>query len=105
MTAISPELKVIFCEALDWIVMKSLEAATQDSRQARLERDFLQKRMRFYEKLIQPDSAEPATRFQTGKAYGRVGVLQCGCLDKGIQWLERDGPPGPGRPIKIRPID
>jgi tetratricopeptide (TPR) repeat protein len=27
------------------------------------------------------------------------------CLDKGIQWLEREGPPGPGRPAKIHPMD
>jgi len=27
------------------------------------------------------------------------------CLDKGIQWLEREGPPGPGRPAKLPPQD
>jgi tetratricopeptide (TPR) repeat protein len=27
------------------------------------------------------------------------------CLAKGIQWLEREGPPGPGRPAKIHPLD
>jgi tetratricopeptide (TPR) repeat protein len=27
------------------------------------------------------------------------------CLDKGIQWLERYGSPGPGRPANIHPID
>jgi eukaryotic-like serine/threonine-protein kinase len=27
------------------------------------------------------------------------------CLDKGIQWLERVGPPGPERPAKLRPRD
>jgi tetratricopeptide (TPR) repeat protein/tRNA A-37 threonylcarbamoyl transferase component Bud32 len=26
-------------------------------------------------------------------------------LDKGVQWLKRYGPPGPGRPAKIYPID
>jgi hypothetical protein len=47
-----------------------------DPRQTQLERDFLQKGLGFYEKLIQPSSAEPAARFQTGKAYRRVGILQ-----------------------------
>ncbi len=27
------------------------------------------------------------------------------CLDKGIQWLERYGSPGPGHPANIHPID
>jgi serine/threonine protein kinase/tetratricopeptide (TPR) repeat protein len=27
------------------------------------------------------------------------------CLAKGIQWLEREGPPGPERPAKIDPLD
>jgi tetratricopeptide (TPR) repeat protein len=27
------------------------------------------------------------------------------CLDKGIQWLERSGAPGPGRPANIHPSD
>jgi superkiller protein 3 len=27
------------------------------------------------------------------------------CLAKGVQWLEREGPPGPGRPTKILPQD
>jgi tetratricopeptide (TPR) repeat protein len=27
------------------------------------------------------------------------------CLDRGIQWLEREGPPGPRRPAKIHPMD
>jgi tetratricopeptide (TPR) repeat protein/serine/threonine protein kinase len=27
------------------------------------------------------------------------------CLDKGVQWLEREGPPGPGRPANIHPMD
>ena len=27
------------------------------------------------------------------------------CLDKGIQWLERFGPPGPGQPANIHPMD
>jgi serine/threonine protein kinase len=49
---------------------------TQDPRKAQLDRDFLQKGLNFYEKLIQPGSAEPAARFQTGKAYRRVGILQ-----------------------------
>jgi tetratricopeptide (TPR) repeat protein len=27
------------------------------------------------------------------------------CLDKGIQWMERLGPPGPGQPANIQPMD
>ena len=27
------------------------------------------------------------------------------CLDKGIQWLERESPPGPERPTKLLPQD
>jgi serine/threonine protein kinase/tetratricopeptide (TPR) repeat protein len=27
------------------------------------------------------------------------------CLAKGIQWLEREGPPGPGRPARLQPQD
>jgi tetratricopeptide (TPR) repeat protein len=27
------------------------------------------------------------------------------CLDKGIQWMERNGPPGPGQPANIHPMD
>jgi tetratricopeptide (TPR) repeat protein len=27
------------------------------------------------------------------------------CLDKGIQWLARNGPPGPGQPTNIHPFD
>jgi tetratricopeptide (TPR) repeat protein len=27
------------------------------------------------------------------------------CLAKGIQWLEREGPPGSGRPAKLHPMD
>jgi hypothetical protein len=27
------------------------------------------------------------------------------CLDKGVQWLQREGPPGPGRPTKILNVD
>jgi tetratricopeptide (TPR) repeat protein len=27
------------------------------------------------------------------------------CLDKGSQWLEREGPPGPERPAKLQPQD
>jgi tetratricopeptide (TPR) repeat protein len=49
---------------------------TQDPRQTQVDRNFLQKGMGFYEKLIQPGNAEPAARFQTGKAYRRVGILQ-----------------------------
>src|SRR5262249_25044429 len=41
-------------------------AETQNPRQAQVERDFLQKGMSFYEKLIQPGRVEPAARFQTG---------------------------------------
>jgi hypothetical protein len=26
-------------------------------------------------------------------------------LDKGVQWLEREGPPSPGQPAKILPQD
>ena len=48
----------------------------EDPRQAGLEREFLQKGLSFYEKLIQPGNAEPAARFQTGKAYRRAGDLQ-----------------------------
>jgi tetratricopeptide (TPR) repeat protein/serine/threonine protein kinase len=51
-------------------------AVIEDPRPAQVDRDFLQKGMGFYEKLIQPGRAEPAARFQTGKAYRRVGVLQ-----------------------------
>src|SRR5262249_51965757 len=51
-------------------------AVIQDPRPVQVDRDFLQKGMSFYEKLIQPGRAEPAARFQTGKAYRRVGVLQ-----------------------------
>jgi hypothetical protein len=27
------------------------------------------------------------------------------CLDRGVQWLEREGPPGPGRPARLQPQD
>jgi tetratricopeptide (TPR) repeat protein len=27
------------------------------------------------------------------------------CLGKGVQWLERHGPPGPGQPANIHPMD
>ncbi len=27
------------------------------------------------------------------------------CLDKGIQWLAREGPPGPDQPAKLLPQD
>ncbi|HET6880872.1 MAG TPA: protein kinase [Pirellulales bacterium] len=50
--------------------------ANDDPRGTQVERDFLQKGMAFYEKLIQPGNAEPAARLQTAKAYRRVGILQ-----------------------------
>jgi tetratricopeptide (TPR) repeat protein len=65
--------------------------AAQDPRQTQLEREFLQKGIGFYEKLIQPDSAEPAARFQTGKAYRRVGILRLELkqYEKAAETLER----------------
>src|SRR5947209_7781058 len=49
--------------------------------------------MSFYEKLIQPGRAEPAARFQTGKAYRRVGILQSELkqYDKAAEALEKAG--------------
>jgi serine/threonine protein kinase len=66
---------------------------TQDPRPAQVDRDFLQKGLGFYEKLIQPGRAEPAARFQTGKAYRRVGVLQNELkeYDKAADALEKAG--------------
>jgi tetratricopeptide (TPR) repeat protein len=66
---------------------------TLDPRPAQVDRDFLQKGMSFYEKLIQPGRAEPAARFQTGKAYRRVGVLQWELkqYDKAAEALEKAG--------------
>jgi serine/threonine protein kinase/tetratricopeptide (TPR) repeat protein len=49
---------------------------TRDAQLTQVDRDFLQKGLGFYEKLIQPGRAEPAARFHTGKAYRRVGMLQ-----------------------------
>jgi serine/threonine protein kinase/Flp pilus assembly protein TadD len=68
-------------------------AETQYPRQEQVERDFLQKGMTFYEKLIQPGRAEPAARFQTGKAYRRVGILQSELkqYDKAAEALEKAG--------------
>jgi tetratricopeptide (TPR) repeat protein len=65
----------------------------EDPRPAQVDRDFLQKGMSFYEKLIQPGRAEPAARFQTGKAYRRVGVLQWELkqYDKAAEALEKAG--------------
>ncbi len=51
-----------------------------DPRRTGLDRDFLQKGLGFYEKLIQPNNAKPSARFQSGKACrtrdraGRVGT-------------------------------
>jgi tetratricopeptide (TPR) repeat protein len=66
---------------------------SQDPRRAQVERDFLQKGMTFYERLIQPGRAEPAARFQTGKAYRRVGILQSELkqYDKAAEALEKAG--------------
>ncbi len=66
---------------------------TPDPRPAQVDRDFLQKGMGFYERLIQPGRAEPAARFQTGKAYRRVGVLQSELkqYDKAAEALEKAG--------------
>jgi tetratricopeptide (TPR) repeat protein len=65
----------------------------QDPRPAQVDRDFLQKGLGFYEKLLQPGRAEPAARFQTGKAYRRVGVLQNELkeYDKAAEALEKAG--------------
>ena len=48
----------------------------ESPRQARERRAFLQKGLGFYERLLQSEGTEPLARYETGRAYRRVGALQ-----------------------------
>ncbi len=74
--------------ALDEVYITDTEGHLHDSlnlparrllespQQGRERRAFLQKGLGFYERLVQSEGTEPLARYETGRAYVRVGALQ-----------------------------